>query len=311
MNDDTIGIDISKDRLDAHRLATGAAAAFGNDRDGLKQLIAWLAEAPGLVVFEPTGRYHLALERALAAAGRPFAKVNPRHARRFCEALGTRAKTDRADAALLARMGAALGLAPTPAMAQNLRDLKALLGARRALIKERTALASRHHDLPVPLLRRQAAARLKRIEADLGAIDREIAGRIDADPALAARRAILVSIPGISEVTAQAMLVLMPELGRLGAPQAGCLAGLAPITRQSGRWTGRASIRGGRAELRHALYMPALTAARFNPDLRAFAERLAQAGKPFKARITAVMRKLIVMANALLRDNRKWTPNPA
>ena len=127
---------------------------------------------------------------------------------------------------------------------------------------------------------------------------------------LAERRAILVSIPGLSEITAAALIAMAPELGALETRQAGRLAGLAPITRQSGKWHGQAFIRGGRTELRHALYMPALVALRHNPETAAFAARLAARGKPSKVVITAVMRKLIVLANALIRDRRKWSPKP-
>lgn len=311
MTDRIIGIDISKDRLQVHSAADGRQAGFGNDIGGIGQLLAWLGRTPARVVFEATGRYHLALERQLDAAGHAVVKVNPRQAKRFGEALGVRAKTDPADAAMLARMGAALRLEPAPVRSRALAELGQLVVARRALIKDRIAARNRAEGLGLALLRRQNAARLKRIERDLRAIDREISARIAADPALAERHAILVSIPGVSDITAAALIVLAPELGCLGPRQAAKLAGLAPITRQSGKWNGKAFLRGGRAELRHALYMPALVAKRRNPDHAAFAHRLADRGKPPKVVIAAVMRKLFLLANALLRDRRKWTPKAA
>lgn len=306
-----IGIDISKDRLDAHRAADGAEAGFTNDARGLRRLQRWIGPAPARVIFEATGRYHLALERALDAAGHGVVKVNPRQAKRFGEALGVRAKTDRADAAMLARMGAALGLEPAPIRPKHLREINELVVARRALVKDRTATRNRAQGLSLPLLRRQNAARLRRIEAELALIDREIAARIHACPALRARHAILTSIPGVSQITAAALIAMAPELGALDARQAGNLAGLAPITRQSGRWRGQAFIRGGRAELRHALYMPALVAMRHNPEMAAFAERLRDRGKPSKVVITAIMRKLFITANALVREERKWSQKTA
>ncbi|MEN8260529.1 MAG: IS110 family transposase [Pseudomonadota bacterium] len=311
MTEVTIGIDISKDRLDVHSLPDGEAVWFGNDKAGLKELVRWLGAGVHRIVFEPTGRYHLALERHLAEAGYPLVKVNPRQARRFGEALGTRAKTDRADAAMLARMGAALALEPRPVRPQVLHDLDQLVMARRALVKDRTAAKNRAKGIELALLRRQNAARLRRIDADIHAIDAAIAELISTDEALAGQYAILLSIPGISTVTATALLAQMPELGTLDQRAAASLAGLAPVTRQSGRWRGRAFIQGGRATVREALYMPALVAARFNPDLKAVHDRLSDAGKPAKVIITAIMRKLIVLANALLRDQRKWTKSVA
>ena len=310
MRERSIGIDVSKDRLEACRHGDGTRASFPNDAAGMRRLLGWLGR-DGCVVFEPTGRYHLELEQCLTEAGLPFVKVNPRQARRFAESLGVQAKTDRADAAMLARMGAALELPPSRPRDQAHHDLAEFIAARRALIKDRTAAKNRAKTLRLALLRRQNAARLRRIESDLDAIDREIAARIAADEELAERRQILTSIPGISEITAAAIITLVPELGTLGRAQAAKLAGLAPIARQSGRWRGQAFIRGGRAALREALYMPALAAMRCNPDLNAFAGRLKAAGKPAKVTITATMRKLLLLANALVRDQRAWEPKTA
>ena len=309
MEKDNIGIDVSKRWLDAHRLSTAEAARFANDRDGHAALLRWIGRHPvARIVYEPTGRYHREVERRLAAADLPLVKVNPRHARRFCEALGARAKTNRADAAMLARMGAALALQPRTEQSQSLRDLNDLLAARRALVKDRTAAKNRAKGLTLPLLRRQNAARLRRIKADIAAIDEAVAALLSATPELAERHAILSSIPGLGDVTAAALLALAPELGALDQRQIASLAGLAPITRQSGAWRGRAFIRGGRAMLREALYMPALAASQHNPDAKRLFRRLSQNGKPAKVALTAVMRKLKVLANALLRDQRRWTP---
>jgi len=312
MTKDSIGIDVSKLWLDVHRLSTGESTRFANDRDGHDRLLRWIGKAPvARVVYEPTGRYHRDAMQRLMAADLPLVEVNPRHARRFCEALGTRAKTDRADAAMLARMGEALRLMPRAGRAENLRDLNDLLAARRALVKDRTAAKNRAKGITLPLLRRQNAARLKRIAADIAAIDNAVLALIQADPDLVERHAILRSIPGIGDITAAALIALAPELGALDKRQIASLAGLAPITRQSGTWRGRAFIRGGRALLREALYMPALSAIRHNDGLRGAFLALREHGKPPKLALTAVMRKLIVLANALLRDQRKWTPKPA
>jgi transposase len=308
MTDATIGIDVSKARLHVHRLPDGAQRTFTNDRLGLENLIEWLGGLGiGRVVFEPTGWYHRGLEDALAAADVPACKVNPRQDRRFAEATDKLAKTDRVDARLLARFGVALEPAPVAATGENLLQLRELVLARRALIRDRTAINKREKGLTLDLLKRQNAQRLRQIETQLAAIK----ASIQEDEALSRRHKILLCIPGISAVTAATLVVEMPELGTLDARQVASLAGLAPITRQSGTWQGRAFIRGGRAQIRRALYMPALVAARFNPDLKTTLDRLTSVGNPPKIAITAVMRKLLILANALLREERKWRPTAA
>ena len=306
-----IGIDISKDRLDAFRISDRQHSSFGNDRAGFKALLKWAGDAEGLrIVYEPTGPYHRGMEKALAQAGHALVKVNPRQARRFAEATGTQAKTDRVDAMLLARMGLALDLPPRAVRDDFMNDLRELHVARLALVKERTATGNRAERAAVPLIRRQAKARLVLIERQLAEIEETIAARIADDPVLAERLEILISIPGIGATTAHMLLIEMPELGHLEPKQAASLAGLAPFTRRSGKWKGKEMIRGGRASLRAAIFMPALVAIRFNADLRAKYQQLIDAGKPPKLAITAVMRKLVLLANALLRNGRKWTEKP-
>jgi transposase len=309
MTNDTIGVDVSKDRLDAHRPSDGASRRFANDKAGHKAFLRWRAETPvERVVFEPTGPYHRAFERALSSACVPFVKVNPRQARRFAEATGKLAKTDRLDAAMLARMGALLQLPTRPPRREIVLELKELHLAREALVKDRTAAKNRGKVLILSLLKRQNAQRLDQIERQIAAVEAAMRDIVNADADLSARFDILTSIPGVSAITAFALLVEMPELGTLQAGEAASLAGLAPIARQSGRWTGRSFIRGGRAGLRQALYMPALVAMRFNPDLKTKYLQLVAAGKPAKVAIAAIMRKLIALANALLKAYRPWQP---
>ena len=305
MTNDTIGVDISKDHLDAHRISDGASRRFVNDSAGHRAFLDWLGGSGARIVYEPTGAYHRTFERRLADAGCALVKVNPRQARRFAEATGKLAKTDRLDAAMLARMGALLELEARPARSPILNDLKDLHMAREALVKNRTAAKNRAKTITLALLKRHNAEQFRQIERQMAAIETEIMTLIKADPDLARRFAILVSIPGVSAITAFALIIDMPELGTLGQGEAASLAGLAPVARQSGQWTGRAFIRGGRAKVRQALYMPALVAMRFNPDLKTKYEQLKAVGKASKVAITAVMRKLIVLANALLRDRRK------
>lgn len=311
MTETNIGIDISKDHLDVHRLPGDERRRFDNSKAGHKALIRWIGETPARVIYEPTGYYHRALERALVAAGMPIAKVNPRQARRFAEATGNLAKTDALDAAMLTRMGAVLSLEARPVPSGIINDLRDLRTARNALIKDQVAAQARTKAITLPLLKRQNVARLKQIEAQREAVDAEIKALIQGNSDLAQRFAILCSIPGIAEVSAAMLLIEMPELGSLDEKQVAALAGLAPIARQSGNWKGKSFIRGGRQQVRQGLYMPALVAIRFNADLKTKYEQLIKAGKAPKQAITAVMRKIIILANALLKKGRKWQPQVA
>jgi transposase len=187
--------------------------------------------------------------------------------------------------------------------------MKDLLVARRALVKDRTAASNRAHQRSLPLLKAQAAERLRQIERQIDAIDGALREQLESDPALKARFDILVSIPGLGEATAFALLIDM--LGHIENKCAASLAGLAPVARESGQWRGKRFIRGGRAELRHALFMPALVAIRSNPDLKSVYENLTAIGKPAKISLVAVMRRMVILASALLRKQSHWRPNAA
>jgi transposase len=308
----SVGVDIAKDTLEAHLHPAGRVRRFANDAQGWATLIAWLGGfAITRVAFEPSGAYHRAFERRLAAAGLPLAKVNPRQARRFAEALGRHAKTDTVDAAMLARFAALLEPPVRPVVSATLDAMKELQVARRALVKDRVAARNRGHTHRSPLLKRQARARLAQIDRQIAAIDAALHTQLAADPALQDRFEILVSIPGVGDATAFAMLVEMPELGALEHKCAASLAGLAPVARDSGQHRGKRFIRGGRAPLRQALYMPALVAVRFDAVMKARYQALRAAGKPPKVALVAIMRKLLILANAPLRDGRTWSPKLA
>ncbi len=286
----------------------GKAALFPNDAAGFKVLIAWIELPVRCVTYEPTGRWHRAFEEALLEAGLPLVRVNPLQARRFAQAIGQRAKTDAVDARVLAQMGAALDLRPTEASSAARRALEELQVARDALVKDRTAALNRQKQVRHRLLKQQNKNRLAQLDRHLAAIDTEIGKRLAEDEGLARRTEILTSIPGVSHVTAAGPLTQMPELGRLDAKAVASLAGLAPVTRQSGAWQGRSFIQGGRARARRLLYMPALAAICYNPDLRAKYGQLVAQGKPRKVAVVAVMRKLLVLANVLLGEDRCWLP---
>jgi transposase len=303
----TIGIDISKATLDCHAHPAGIDRQFPNTAKGHKALIAWAEQwEVERIAYEATGTYHRALEVALRDL--PCVKLNPERARRFAQATGTLAKTDRIDAGLLARMAVTLQPPVRPARNPRQNQLAELVNARDGLVRDRTALKNRAKNLTVTLLKRQCSQRLEQIARHIDALDAEIAAVIAADEKLARRHDILASIAGLGTLTANQIIATMPELGSVDNKQAASLAGLAPVARQSGQWKGKSFIRGGRANVRQALYMPALVAARFNPDLKAKYQQLTAAGKPAKVAITAVMRKLIVTANALLKADRLWAP---
>jgi transposase len=312
MTEITIGVDVSKDTLDVHLHPAGDHHQFENTSKGFRAILKWIAGRPvARVVFEATGPYHRAFERAMGEAGLPLCKVNPRQAKRFGEAIGQLAKTDRMDAAMLARFGALVEPGVRAAPSKIISDLKDLHVARTALVKDRTAARNREKNLTSPLLKRHVRQRLSSIESHLKEIEAAIRSLINADDDLRRKFAILVSIPGIAARSAFALLIDMPELGTLEAQEAAALSGTAPMTRQSGTRTGKASVTGGRANVRQALYMPALVAARFNPDMKAKYDGLTDRGKPRKVALTAVMRKLIILANALIRDDRRWSPSMA
>jgi transposase len=307
MTKSTIGVDISKDHLDACRWPGGETCRVANDPAGHRRLICWIGADVARVAFEATGAYHAAFERALHRADVPCSKLNPARVRRFAEAIGTNAKTDRVDARLIARMGAMLE--PAPQQPRSVvAELHELRLARSALVRERTAATNRAGRLTLALLKRQHATRLRQIERSLDEVDAAIAALVASDAGLARKAEILCSIPGVSLVTAAAVLAEMPELGTLEAATAASLTGLAPFTRESGTWKGQAKIGGGRRDLRRALYLPALSAARCNPDLKVVYDRLRAKGKPAKLALVAVMRKLVILANVLVRDDRTWQP---
>lgn len=306
----TIGIDISKATLDCHSHPAGIEKQFANTPKGLKALIAWLGTwRVERIAYEATASYHRALEAALTDW--PCVKLNPQRARRFAQATGTLAKTDRIDAAMLARMAATLQPPIRPAKNKQQVQLAELINARDGLVRDRTALKNREKNLTIAILKRQCKQRLGQIARHIEALDAEIARIIAADAQLARRHEILNSIDGVGTLTANQLIATMPELGTLENKQAASLAGLAPVARQSGQWKGKSFIQGGRANVRQALYMPALVAARFNPDLKAKYRQMIRAGKPAKIAITTVMRKLIVTANALLKADRLWVKSLA
>lgn len=303
------GIDVCKEWLDVYVHPAGRSLRVANDRCGRRRLNRELtALRVTRVVMEATGKYHRAAQRCLHAAGFAVAVVDPLRARLFAKACGLLAKTDRIDARLLALMGEALEPAAVAPPPEALQELQELVNARTAATAERTALTNRRGAAQTAFLRAELGRRLIAAKAHVERLDAEIERRIRAVPELARRHVILTSIPGVGTVTAAVLIANFAELGACSGKQAAMLAGVAPVACESGERIGHRAIRGGRLGVRNAVYMAALSASSHNADLTAFAKRLRQAGKPAKVVLVAVMRKLIILANTLINQNRLWSP---
>jgi transposase len=307
-----VGIDVCKGHLDVYLHPRTDCWRVVNDRHGIRQLKRQLSEHEvALVVMEATATYHRLAHRSLSQSGLAVAVINPLRSRLFAEANGTLAKTDRVDAKVLAMFGQALSPQARPPAPEAIEALQELVHARNAATAERTALANRLAASQAAFLRKELRGRLKGLEGHVARLETEIAARIAADPALARRYEILLSIPGVGPGVAANLLIDLAELGTLNRHAIAALAGVAPFADDSGDATGQRHIRGGRAGPRRALYWAALSAARHNPDLSAFYKRLRERGKKPKLALTAVMRKLVILANTLLKENRLWVDHCA
>jgi transposase len=304
-----VGVDVCKGWLDVYVHPIGHAFRVHNTRDGLKQLKRRLANlSVALIVMEATGKFHREAHRNLHAAGFAIAVVNPLRSRLFAKATGQLAKTDKVDARMLALLAAMLEPRTKPPPKEILENLQEIVRGREAFVAQRTALRNQLGTAQTACLKREIKRQLKAIQGVIDRLETEIERSIAADPALARRVAILTSIPGIGSLTAVAILVNFPEIGSCTAKQSAMIAGLAPIADDSGDRTGQRHIKGGRASLRTGIYMAALAAASANASLRAFYDRLLAKGKERKLALAAIMRKLIILANTLIREDRLWQP---
>jgi len=304
-----VGIDVCKARLDVYLHPLGERFSVANDAGGWRSLLRRLERHEiERVVMEPTSKYHRATHRHLAAVGIAVALINPYRARLFAQACGQLAKTDQIDARILALIGERLqpaGVLPPTADEEALEELA---GARSAALAERTAIDNRLRTTGLAFLRRELAARRRGIEGHLKRLEARIKAMIVADPVMARQAVIIRSIPGMGPINVLAILTRLREIGRLNGKEAAALAGLAPFADDSGPRQGRRKTQAGRVNLRKALYMAAVAASRCNPELKTFYQRLRANGKPAKLALIAVARKLIVLANTLVTQNRSWTP---
>ena len=301
-----VGIDVSKATLDVAVLPGERTWQVNREEAAIASLVATLRDlSPRLIVLEATGGLEAPVTAALAAAGLPVVVINPRQARDFAKATGRLSKTDTLDAQVLARFGETLKPAVRPLKDEETRALEALLTRRRQIIemltmeKNRLALAS-------PPVRRDIAAHIDWLTKRLKDVDGDLRASIEASDFWRLKDEVIRSVPGAGRVLSLTLLASLPELGALNRREIAALAGLAPFNRDSGVWRGERHIFGGRAAVRTALYMATITAIRCNPAIRDFHARLRAAGKKPKVAITACMRKLLTILNAMLRTNTPW-----
>jgi transposase len=304
-----VGVDVSKDWLDVAIWPEGPVWRFANDRAGRSELIRRLKRIGALegVGFEASGGYERGLLKALLDAQLPARRINPVRVRQFAQACGVLAKNDRIDAAMIARFTATL---PGRLAERNLaaEALGELVTARRQLCEEMTRATNQARLTDQPILKRLARRRTQRLAEDIAALDAAMARAVAEDPELARNDALLRSVPCVGPVLSHTLLGLMPELGRISNRAAAALLGVAPFDRDSGTMKGQRRIAGGRQPVRDVAYMAAMVGARRNPVLADAKLRLAAAGKRPKVIIVALMRKLITILNAILRDQRPWAP---
>lgn len=302
-----VGIDVSKDRLDVHVHPAGESFGVARNAEGLDELIARLVplRLAGVAV-EATGGFETVVAASLAGANLPVIVVNPAQGRAFAQALGKRAKTDPIDAAVIARFVEATKPAIRPLPDEQTRLLAELVARRRQIIQMIVAERNRERLIANRHLRKSVACLIKALEKELNVLDADIDDSVRGSPAWCEKEDLLRSVPGVGPVVARTLLAEMPELGSLNRRQGASLAGLAPWTRQSGKWRGKSFTGGGRTALRSTLFMAAMVARRCNPLFKAFYERLLASGKAKMVALIAVARKLLTILNAILRDKSPW-----
>lgn len=302
-----VGIDVSKDRLDVHLRPTGERRTVPRDEEGLDRLGRELtALSPRLVVLEATGGYEIAVAAALVAAGVPTAVVNPRQVRAYAKAIGRLAKSDRLDAEVIALFAEQVRPEPRAIPDEQTLALAELVARRRQIVDMIGAETNRRSRARDPRIRDRLERHIAWLRAELGDVETDLDATVRASPAWRQTEDLLVSVPGVGPTTARVLIADLPELGCLHRRQLAALVGVAPLNRDSGAFRGRRFIQGGRAEVRRALYMATLTAIRCNPAIARFYQRLVASGKPGKLALTACIRKLVSILNAILRDKTPW-----
>lgn len=309
MDQVVVGIDVSKDKLDVCLLPGGELFVVSRNAAGLSELTERLKGlSVGVIAIEATGGFETVVAASLASSGLPVAVVNPAQIRHFAQALGKRAKTDPIDAFVIARFAEAARPQVRPLDDEATQLLSALITRRRQIIDMIVAETHRERSVTDKSLRKSIAQLKMALKRALSDIDTEIDDQIRSSPLWKAKEDLLSSVPGVGPITARTLIADLPELGRLSPKQIAALAGLAPYTRQSGKWRGRAFTSGGRSSVRGVLFLAAMAACRYNSVLKAFRTRLLDAGKPPKVAIIAMARKLLTILNAMIRENQPWQP---
>jgi transposase len=304
-----VGIDIAKHHFDVAVLPGQQTCRLTYDDEGLAQLLEWFKPwNQCFIVLEATGGLERRLAGELIDAGHPVAIVNPRQVRDFARATGKLAKTDRIDAFVLARFAQQVQPRVTEKTSEKQVELAALVARRRQLQSAAVAESNRRETAPTAAARKSVDKHWEWLRKEVARIDAAIAKLIASDDTWRDQAERLKSVPGVGPTTSAMLVAELPELGRLNRREISALVGLAPYNHDSGKLRGKRSIWGGRLSVRSALYMAALTARRCNPLIRAFADRLQQAGKPFKVILTACMRKLLIILNALAKKHQPWAP---
>lgn len=309
--DKFVGIDISKNSLDLCIEPDGEVLHVAYDDKGIAQVVKRLAQvAPTLIVMEATGGLEMRLASELAAKGLPVAVINPRQARDFAKATGQLAKTDLVDAAVLAAFARAIRPAVRPIKDVDTRELDDLVTRRRQLIDMRVQETLRLSTAS-NLQRKSVTAHIAWLDKRIVKLDDDLSKRLRASDAWRTKDDLLQGIPGVGAITSLTMLAKCPELGQMNRREIAALVGVAPRANDSGKHRGKRFVWGGRADVRAVLYMATVSAIRCNHDIKAFAARLKQAGKPAKVIIVACMRKLLTIMNAMVKNNAQWAPKTA
>lgn len=303
-----VGIDVGKTQLDVCLLERDLMIQVANEEHAFRALVSRLARYRlARIVIEATGRLEQPFVRAALAKGLPVVVVSPLKVRRYAGAIGQLAKTDAIDARLIARFGAAIepvAHVPCDPEAQKIKDL---MVRRRQLTRMRTMEKNRKQVMPKSA-QNSIDSLIDVLNDQIKHLDSSLDHAVDQHAAWRHKRDLLTSMPGIGNTVAYTLLGDLPELGTLGRKQIAALTGVAPFNRDSGKMRGKRRIRGGRASSRTALFLSAMSAVRFNPDIKQFYERLLNAGKHKKVALTACIRKIVTALNAMLRDNAKWLP---
>jgi len=302
-----LGIDVSKEWVDAHILPSGAKWRVPNDAKELKTWVEQLPKGITLTVIEATGGLESLAASAMALAKIPTAIVNPKQVRSFAEAMGQRAKTDPIDAMLIAQFGERIQPKAKTLPDKDHAELKELMARRRQLIKNKVAEQNRLGTMRSKQAQKSIKAHIRWLTKQIERINQQIDDTIKKSPMWLSKEQLLITIPGIGPTTARSSLVHIPELGQMNNKQVASLGGLAPFTRESGKWKGKRFIGGGRKEFRSTLYMATLSATQSNPVIAPFYLSLIKRGKPHKVAMTACMRKLLTIMNAMVRDQTPWS----